>query len=287
MEQKYENKNHPLLASIYHNIGMVNLYSKQYKKSLKYFQHSLMVQRKITENDDMEKHEYHPHIISSLSIIGLIYYALENYDLSLSTFNYILSMQRKTFGYNHALVAMTLNNIACVHFQQQSSFNNNNSYISCVKSLEESIDIILQTQKQQDEYDSKNILARIDMNYGFVRIKQKKYDEAIIVLQDTLQLFQECFDRNDNVHNKNSGDDVKSNISHDNDRPVNCAHNCNWINNNVIWYNAKSTIDDLAYSMALANHNHEETNQDENDIYYNKDEPLENLITMYVDMLRW
>ena len=57
----------------------------------------------------------------------MIYYELENYELSLSTFNYILTIQRKKFGYNSILVAKTLNNIACIHFEQQHSCNYNNS----------------------------------------------------------------------------------------------------------------------------------------------------------------
>merc|ERR1712151_91991 len=170
-------------------------------------------------------------------------------------------------------------------------------------------------EQHQDQYYYYNelsiILSQIYMNYGFIRIKQRKYDDAIIILQDSLQLHRECYYNNDEYYDYND-DNNENNNSYDTTTTTSTTTDgsnilCNYYLNsnykNITWYNAKITIDILAYAMALANHNHQQEhhhqqqvekynnnmNNERNIDYYNIDneESLENLVTMYIDMLRW
>ena len=97
MLEKYEDKNHNLIGTIYRDAVMAIFCTKQHQKSLKYLQHSLMIRRKFIEikqeNDD--DNNFYPNAVLLLSIIGVIYSLLENYDLSSSTFNFMLVIQWK------------------------------------------------------------------------------------------------------------------------------------------------------------------------------------------------
>merc|ERR1719203_1543904 len=141
------------------------------------------------------------------------------------------------------------------------------------------------------------------MNYGFIRIKQTKYDDSIIILQDALQLHRECYYRNDSDsdYNNTLGNSASSTTPTNTDGSnILCNYYLNNNNKNIVWHNAKITIDNLAYAMALANHKHQQEhhqqqlknniiNNENNDheYYNNEEESLENLVTMYIDMLRW
>ena len=80
-QEKHEDMNDHSIGTIYQNFGMVNLHTKQCQKSLKYFQHSLMMQRKLIEieqdNDDDDGNNCYPMIILLSSKIGMIHCALK------------------------------------------------------------------------------------------------------------------------------------------------------------------------------------------------------------------
>jgi len=108
-------KVHPLVGTSLHNMGVVDMYAKGYKKALHMF-----IASKIVRTSTLSLTSYHPSIVSSLSIIGLAQMATTTTIISMSSrqptnnnninnnlyyayksITKVLQLQRKLYGDNH------------------------------------------------------------------------------------------------------------------------------------------------------------------------------------------
>ncbi|CAF1402155.1 unnamed protein product [Adineta ricciae] len=100
--------NHPTLATLYVNIGLVYASMGDYPKSLEYYGKALSFQQQSLP-------EKHPDLATSYNNIGLVYSSMGDYPKSIEYYGKALSIQQQSLPENHPHLATSYNNIGLVY----------------------------------------------------------------------------------------------------------------------------------------------------------------------------
>ena len=106
-----QSKDHRLVISALHNLGIVHIWSGNYSKALLYCNEAMQARRKKFGNG-------HLQVASSLQELGIIHYAREDFNKALGAFRESLQIISKepTPQGRESRIPSILNNIACIHF---------------------------------------------------------------------------------------------------------------------------------------------------------------------------
>jgi hypothetical protein len=108
---RQQSKDHRLVISALHNLGIVHTWNGNYSDALIYCNEALRIRRNKFGNG-------HLQVASSLQELGIIHYARENFNKALGAFReslQILSKDPTPQGIESRIPSI-LNNIACIHF---------------------------------------------------------------------------------------------------------------------------------------------------------------------------
>ena len=180
---------HPLVASTLHNMGLVLLKANRYNAAQQHFQQARDIRIRTLG-------EQHMDVVSSQLFLGLIQVAGREFDDALVTFSHSLQSLRRMLGYyDHPLLVKVLNNIACVHYECGGD-------LAAIKALEEGIEIergLLSLKSKSSTSPStassssparttvsSRALSVLLDNLGFLKVKQRKFGEAIKLYEEAL-----------------------------------------------------------------------------------------------------
>jgi tetratricopeptide (TPR) repeat protein len=176
-----DEKNMDSLSNAWHNIGLVFDHLGSYKKSEEYFQKSLEIKRKISDNN-----EENISIADTLNCLGLVYFHIGNYEESIKYYEKSLDIKRNLFNNDeNKSVADTLHNIGLIYYHlgnyEKSKYN-----------LEKSLEI------KKSIFENSVSIAETLHCLGLVHYRLIDFKESIKFYKDSLSIKRKLFENDEN-----------------------------------------------------------------------------------------
>lgn len=109
----------------------------------------------------------------SLNELGILYFAQERFNEALSTLKDAKAIRIRIFGPDHAKVAMTTNNIACIEFLLDQP----DSALAMFKEGKHTLRRAMGSSMKMVKLDLLH-LATVSCNLGYMESRLKNYDEV-------------------------------------------------------------------------------------------------------------
>jgi len=124
--------------------------------------------------------------------------AIKDFDGAQAKLQKVLHLTRKKYGYNHEKIAVILNNIGLCHYEL-------GGLLTASKAFEEAVEILRDSTKKPieatDLIQISIMSGRCLNNLAFIRCKRKEYAEAIVALEEALQMQRRIFGNEHKVVN--------------------------------------------------------------------------------------
>ncbi|CAF3530295.1 unnamed protein product [Rotaria socialis] len=207
---------HPLIADYYSSIGTIAHAQGNYEEAQRNYNKALEIRmRTLPEN--------HPRTVDSFQLLGELEYANGKYDRALEQFDNVRQMRISTFGSNHLSLASIYKSTGYVHLdcgRHDEAINNFNSALAiCKKNLPEThpafgdcyhlfalveekrgnYAVALEWCKKAHQNISAGLpkqhrfIAKILITMGNIQIRQKKYQFALTMYNNALQIQEKSF----------------------------------------------------------------------------------------------
>lgn len=158
------------MSKTLNNIGVANSYLGDYSRALDYHLRSLIIKEELSDKSGMA---------GSMNNIGLIYMNHGNYPRALDYFQRSLKIKEE-FSDSRG-IAQTLNNIGLIYMRQKD-------YLNALNCFRKSLEIC-------EEISDQNASAGILSNIGLIYTNQKDYDKALEYYSRSLEIQQGINDK--------------------------------------------------------------------------------------------
>jgi Tetratricopeptide repeat len=164
-----------------HNLGVASVLAGSDYESIEFFKDAIQL-KEIAFGKD------HPQVAQSWDELGIQYFARGDFIRARESFQIAHNLRVENSNHVNPLLAMTLNNVACCDFQT-------GQYEQALKSLETARDIQHQAagSTEHGELDLLHI-AIVYCNCAYLNLALKRYEEAIIILEEALLIQQSVLD---------------------------------------------------------------------------------------------
>ena len=161
-------KYHPLLATMYNNIGEIYIQLNDDENAFKYLQHALNIRLKGTVST-------HTDLAAIYSNLGLIYQQRKELKKALEMFEKALEIDTQTFHDNHESLALSHNNIGRVYMEV-------NDLDKALYHAQTGLKILLRSQAR----DNSSLLAKHQCNLATIQVELGNYTKALKMAEKTL-----------------------------------------------------------------------------------------------------
>lgn len=173
-------------------LGIIYLYSSHYDQALSHFKDSMKIRSNVLDSD-------HTDVLASLIMMAITMMALKNFDAAQSHLEKVLRLTRKKYGYYDEKVAVILNNIGLCHFEM-------GGHLTALKTFEECVEILREVARDDQKHLEANVkvqiwimLSRSLNNLGFIRVHRREYADAIVAMEEALNLQRRIFGEDSQV----------------------------------------------------------------------------------------
>jgi tetratricopeptide (TPR) repeat protein len=189
-------EDHYRVGTVLHNLSTVYMRSRQFRKAILYCRQAVDVRKNALGL-------LHPDLAVSLSQLGIAHLELEEYDAAVQQFKAALNVRRNNMSHDDPKIARLLNNIGC-------SLYESGKLEEAAKAFEEALAIQkslmhgavpgymkspsnCQNGNGGNRHNVGDVMLSISStlcNLGSVKMRWRKYDEAVQALEEALLLQQ-------------------------------------------------------------------------------------------------
>lgn len=184
IRRKIHESPHVLIASALHNVARAEFYLENYDSARVHYAQTLRMREALFSPDNPQAAE----TARTLDHLGSTYSKLGEPDNALKMYNKAKEIRIRIFGPDSLEVAMSNNSIAWFHVQQ-------NQYDRAVPMYHEALDLL---NKLPEDKAKPLWIARTQHSLGNALIHTKQYEQAIEILESSLNLKKQLLGTNTN-----------------------------------------------------------------------------------------